>query len=339
MSANATYTVLPYVSSVDGWNLSYEEFLPAGFSGHGMYPLVVYLHGMQPTGAKWVDGGVPSDIVTLLNLTNGAGIAMRGLVQNASLNGYIMIAPNTRTGDGFYQNSPCGGPQEQDILDAISHEFKGRHISSVYLIGFSMGSDGALILAGHHRGLFAAIALAGTATDRFAGFAYRIQAQAQGQAWANQSLFAETTGTCGNGPGQGNATTNAIYAYGSVARLNPQNFSGIPIWLAAGGADTRVPTDFSIFPFSQVNNTWVNSTCLTFPGEPTNCTTTFWSLRNATPNLFKFRYIYEFSAPHSPGQFDPADIFAWFAGKKASGFYTSSTVPPVKLVVNPHPGS
>ncbi|HYK93475.1 MAG TPA: hypothetical protein VEY07_05475 [Thermoplasmata archaeon] len=339
LSANATYTVVPYASSVDKWNLSYEEFLPAGFNPRATYPLVVYLHGMQPTGAKWVSGGVPSDIVTLLNQTNGAGIAERGLVANASSNGYIMIAPNTRTGDGFYQNTPCGGPQEQDILDAITHEVRGRHVSGIFGIGFSMGSDGILILAGHHHSLFQAIALAGTATDRFAGYAYRIQAMNQGQAWANQSLFAETTGTCGNGPGAGNATTNAVYAYGSVARLDPQNFSGIPIWLAAGGADVRVPTNFGIFPYSQVNSTWVNSTCLTFPGEPANCTTTFWSLHNATPSLFKFRYIYEGGAPHSPGQFDPSDIFAWFAGKKAWGFYTSATVPPTKILPNPHPGS
>lgn len=333
------YTVVPYASSVDGWNLSYEEFLPAGFSPHATYPLVVYLHGMQPTGSKWVSGGVVSDLIPFLNSTTSAGTTLQGLVANASADGYLFIAPNTRTGDGFYQNTPCGGPQEQDILDAIAHEVKGRHVSSIYLIGFSMGADGAFILAGHHPRLFTSIAVAGTPTDRFAGYAYRIQAQAQGQAWANLSLFAETTGTCGHGPGHGNLTTNEVYAYGSIARLDPQNFSGIPIWVAAGGIDGRVPTNFNIFAYSQVNNTFVNSTCLVFPGEPRNCTTTFWSLHNATPSQFRFRYVYEPLALHTPAQLDPVDIFAWFAGNRAWGFYTSATVPPVKLVVNPHPGS
>lgn len=339
LSFGSNYSVIPYASSVDGWNLSYEEFLPVAFNPHATYPLVVYLHGMQPTGSKWVSGGVVSDLISLLNSTTPGGTTLQGLVANASADGYLLIAPNTRTGDGFYQNTPCGGPQEQDILDAIIHEVKGRHVSSVYLIGFSMGADGALILAGHHPKLFSGIAVAGTPTDRFAGYAYRLQAQAQGQGWANLSLFAETTGTCETGPGQGNATTDAVYAYGSVARLNPQNFSGIPIWVAAGGIDGRVPTNFNIFPYSQVNSTFVNSTCRVFGGEPANCTTTFWSLHNSTPNLFRFRYVYEPLAAHTPAQLDPVDIFAWFAGKKAWGFYTSATVPPVKLVVNPHPGS
>lgn len=339
LSAGTNYTVVPYVSSVDGWNLSYDEFLPAGFTPRATYPLVVYLHGLQPDGAKWVSGGVPSDFVSLLNQSSGGGPTIRGIIQNASTLGYLLIAPNTRTGDGFYQNTVCGGPQEQDILDAIAHEVKGRHVSSVYLIGFSMGAMGALNLAAHHPGKFAAVAVAGTPTDRFAGYAYRQYAISIGEQWANQSLFAETTGTCGSGPGQGNATTDAVYAYGSVVRLHPQSLAGVPVWVAAGGADTRVPTNPSIFAFSQVNNTFVNSTCLVFPGEASNCTTTLWSLHNATPSLYKFRYVYEPGAVHSPSQFDPADIFAFFAGKKSAGFFTSATVPPVKLVANPHPGS
>lgn len=327
-----------YVSSVDGWSLSYYEFLPAHFDPSRTYPVAVYLHGMMATGARWTPGGVPSDFLGALTRPGGDGSVARGLLTNASAHGTIFLVLNTRTGAGFYANTPCGGPQEQDVLDAIAHESALRHVGRVYLIGFSMGSIGALSLAANHPGMFAGIAFGGTNTDRYAGHAWREYAMAHGQAWARESLRVSMQSTCGIGPGQGNATVDAVYLAQSVARLHPQALAGTPIWVAAGGADNRVPNNPRIFPFLQVNNTFVNSTCLTYYNEPANCTTTFWALHNATPSAYLFRYVYERTAAHSMAQLDPADIFAWFEGKVPGGFYTSPTVPPTVLVPNPHPG-
>ena len=325
-----------YNATSDGWRLSFTEYLPAHFDGRTPHPLVVYLHGMQQTGARWVDGGVPSDFFELGNSTATDGRAIRGILENASSLGYILIVPNTRTGDGFYTDTPCGGPQGQDILDAIAFERSRQLVSQVYLIGFSMGSEGAFILAATHPGAFAGIAVAGTNLDMFAALAYRAYAAGLGERWAAPSIRAAESGTCGIPPGRV-ATIDGYYALESVGRLRPQALSGVPIWVAAGGRDDRVPNNPRIFGYLQVNNSFVNSTCRTYPGEPAGCTVTYWALHNASPSQFQFRYIYEGRAQHSPGQFIAADMFAWFEGRVPWGFYLSDGLAS-PIVVNPHPG-
>lgn len=332
------YTEVAYSSSVDAWPLSYAEFLPAHFSPDSSYRLVVFLHGMMATGPRWASGGVPSSFLTQLGQTSAQGAVARALVANASTYGYIFIALNTRTGAGFYANTPCGGPQEQDVLDAVAHESALRHITATYLIGFSMGTIGAFGLAADHPGVFAGIAVAGTNTDRFAGHAWREYAAAAGQAWAVQSIKVSLQSTCGVGPGQGNATVDAIFERQSVARLHPAALAGTRMWVAAGGADAQVPNNAKRFAFMQVNNTFVNASTWTFYDETTPPAFTFWDLHNASPRAFDFRYIFEKKAAHSPAQFDPADIFAYFQGRVPWGFYTSPTVPPTVIVPNPHPG-
>ncbi|HYK93697.1 MAG TPA: alpha/beta hydrolase-fold protein [Thermoplasmata archaeon] len=335
-SQASTAKLVSYASSVDRFPLSYYEYLPKGFSSTTTYPLIVYLHGIQGD-SKWTRGGVTSDFMSLVTQKNSVGASLSAIVSNASSRGYLLIVLNTRTGDGFYANTTCGGPQEQDVLDAISHEQSLRHVGHIYLLGFSMGSIGALSLAAHHPGMFSGIAMGGTNTDFYAAYAYRVYANSTGQAWAKQSLSEFRSPTCGTSPTVKNATTQALYNYLSVARLHPQALAGTPIWVAAGGADPRVPDNPSRFAYLQVNNSFVNSTCLVFYTEPKNCTTTFWSLHNATPTKYVFRFVWMALGQHTVTQFDAGDIFGFWAGSVGWGFYTANW-PPTTLVSNSHPG-
>src|SRR4029077_10637925 len=81
--------------------------------------------------------------------------------------GFLLIVPNTRTGDGYYVDSDYTGPQAQDILDAIAHEESIRHIGKLYLFGFSMGSMGAISIGLNHPGMFAGIGAVAAFSDDF----------------------------------------------------------------------------------------------------------------------------------------------------------------------------
>ncbi|MCI4340398.1 MAG: hypothetical protein L3J73_03930, partial [Thermoplasmata archaeon] len=213
-----------YNSSVDNFSLSYEEWLPTAFVPTSSYSLAVFLHGMQGAG-PWQVGGVQSEIVPLLNnSTTSDGLAVGAILRTAiSANqSYILIAPNTRTGAGFYANSPCGGPQEQDLLDAIQHEKQLRHVLRTYLLGFSMGSVGALALAASHPHMFAGVATAGTITDAFAAIAYRAANQHSAfRTWANLSYQTMIAFTCGVVPGAGDTTVDADEHQRASGRQDP----------------------------------------------------------------------------------------------------------------------
>src|SRR5580658_7837529 len=103
-------TNISYTSSVDGFRLSYLEWLPAGYTASQSYPLAVFLHGIHSSNG-FIEGGA-----------GGINDISYSLTSNASSAGFILISLNTRLLDGFYINSPCGGPEEQDVLDAIAHE-------------------------------------------------------------------------------------------------------------------------------------------------------------------------------------------------------------------------
>ena len=151
---------ISYVSSVDSFPLSVPRVAP------------LELHRVRHLPAR---GLPPRDRVLHRSVRGGGGGIVdmtQSLVSNASDYGFILIAINTRSPEGFYLNSPCGGPQQQDVLDAIAAERSTRHISQVFLIGFSMGSLGALTLAAHEPGMFAGVATAGTITDIFQTTAY-----------------------------------------------------------------------------------------------------------------------------------------------------------------------
>lgn len=326
----ATPTNVTYTSSVDGFHLSYAEWLPLGYKATNVDDLVVYLHGLEPGSNRSVSGGVASDLAHLASGSGPDASAARGLLANASHAKFIVIAVNTRTAGGFYVNSPCGGPQEQDVLDAIAHEKLVRKVAAVYLAGFSMGSIGALSLADHHPKLFAGVAVMATGTDLFEMRAWAIHEAAAGASWAPGAVTAWANNVCSvknGGP--------AYEAYLTAPRFHPQNLSGIKIWISAGGQDLLIPDNASLWPYMQVNNTFVNSTCVVASAlaEPSNCTTTFSSLHKSNAN-YEFRFVYEADAPHTFAQIDPSDVFDYWAGTTSGGLYVAG-FPPVTVTAAP----
>lgn len=312
-----TVNNITYNASTDGWPLSYGEILPAGYNASRSYPLLVYLHGKGQSTA-WFRGGSNNGLSGYQTLGGITGITLRGIVSNASSFGFILIAPSPRSEAGFYVNSPCGGPQAQDTLDAISHEESLRHVSSVYLLGFSMGSLGAISLAGHNPGVFAGIAVSGTMTDAFQELAYRPT--------GNTGLL---NLTCGVTPSATNSTAAALFQYMSVMRYDPQNFSGLRMWVATGGLDISAVNNASRWPYEQANNTFLNSTCFVSPsyGQPANCTRPFETLRAGHPNLYAYRFVYEPKGTHLLSEFDPHDLMEYLLDKETGGCFDSSFPP------------
>ncbi|MCI4339900.1 MAG: alpha/beta hydrolase, partial [Thermoplasmata archaeon] len=279
--------------------------------------LVVFLHGLG-TGTNRVIGGI------------GGSAVPDAIVDNASAASMILISLNTRTASGFYANTPCGGPQEQDVLDAIAHEKAARKVSSVYLLGFSMGTVGAYSIAGHHPKLISGIGIVAGITDLYEQLAYARQAHA----FPSQIQ----TDFCGKLPGPKNASVTAEVTYLSVARFVPTNFSGIPIYVVAGAADTTVPNNFAHWVYAETNSSFVNSTCATSGafGEPSNCSTTFWSLEKLHPTQFSFRFVWESAGVHSVADIAAGDFFAFLNGSVHPAFL-SANFPPTKLTVLPSP--
>jgi pimeloyl-ACP methyl ester carboxylesterase len=277
--------------------------------------LAVFLHGVG-SSSTWVPGG-------------GGGLAdMTGsLIENASTSGFLLISINTRSSEGFYANTPCGGPQEQDVLDAITHESGLRHVTSVYLIGFSMGSLGAFSIAGHHPGLIAGVATAGSITDIYETTAYNMVSHSD-----SPGLYDDE---CGAHPGPlaGNASVNRLWSYLSVARLVPQNFSGISLFVSGGGQDTRAPNNFARWAYANVNNTFVNATCLVASqlGEPASCTVPFATLAAQGAGSYHWLDLYEPDAPHSPQQLPGGAVFSFFEGHTTGGYYVS-TFPGAQMI-------
>jgi len=304
-------SVLTYASSVDRFPLSLREWLPRSWDSHRAYPLVVYLHGMGST-TGWTPGGVGGDTVP------------GSIVSSAYSNGIILVSLNTRSDSGFYVDTVCGGPQGQDVLDALAMEQAARHVSAVYLVGFSMGSIGALSIAATHPGLIAGVAIAAPITDLFEQSAY------QG------GIPQLTSDLCGRTPST--ADPGAVHLYQSLSplRFHPQNFSSIRVYVTAGGRDVRAPNNFAIWPFAHANSTVVNATGdrAAALGEPAPSASTLLALHQATPSAFLFRYVFEALGTHSPLQLNAGDMLGFLTGHRSTGFYTSD-YPPVRIVPAP----
>jgi pimeloyl-ACP methyl ester carboxylesterase len=309
-----------YNSSTDGFPLIYGEKLPVGFSASQPHPLIVYLHG-EGKNSSWVRGGAGTGLAFWLTDHSLDGAALRKFLANASAFNAIVIGPSPRSNTGMYANSPCGGPEEQDTIDAIAVEKTRRNISDVYLFGFSMGSFGAITIAGHHPGLVKGIAVTGTFTDAFEEFAYR-PGPGSGLMYI----------ACNARPSTSNATTVQLFSYLSVLRFHPQNFSGIRIWASSGGKDHGATNNGSLWPYFHVNNTFQNSTCLVASAyaEPANCTLPFRLLHAQNPSAYAYRTVYEAQAPHMLAQLDAIDIFQYLFGLESGGCFTS-TYPPTVL--------
>lgn len=297
-------TNITYNSSVDGFPLSYLEYTPSGYAG-APAPLVVFLHGAG-TATNNVSGGV-----------GGSGIPL-GLITNASALGFLAISLNTRSGQGYYLNTPCGGPQEQDVLDAIAAEKALRSVTSVYLVGFSMGSAGALALAGNDgiAGL-AGVATAGTITDFAETFDYN--------GLGTGHYLAFVTDECGHAPSPTNHTSAGDLARLAAFRFHPQNYSALKLVFASAADDTTAPNNYTVWPYANVNSTTVNGTCRTVAalGEPANCSQAYVNETGHPP----FLAIWERTGGHSAGQLPYGSVLRYWMGYRTGGFFTSVNPP------------
>ncbi len=328
------FTNVSYRSSVDRFPLSYDEWLPTGYNASHPTRLVVFLHGIGNSTTP-VRGGV-SDFLAVLRSGSFQALTERALLLNASSNDFIFISLNTRSSAGMFANTACGGPQLQDVLDAIAHERASRVISGVYLIGFSMGAIGALEVAGHFPGLIRGIAIAAPATDLYEEYDYLITT-GNGTGGFDSLSDLMSNDTCGVTPSATNSTVDAsFYSYLSVGRFAPQNFSNVSVWLSSGGLDSAIPNNARFWPYLQVNDSIVIGSCggVAPLGEPSGCTGSWSSFHRVHPTELLFRDIYEPSATHSISQLDPADIFAFFGGSSSTGFFHSS-FPPRIIVPGP----
>jgi|GEM_PF-753196 len=334
-----------YSSSVDGWPLSYSEWLPAGFDPTVAHPLVVFLHGQQATTGTWVAGGLPADILGYLGEQSTNGKSARALVAALANASDVLIAPNSRSGAGWYVDSPCGGPQQQDLMDAIVHEEAVRNVSAVYLVGVSMGTEGVLYTAALHPGLVQGIGLVTPVTDLFEDVAYReflAATQNASDPWAYDSIQAKARLFCGVLPGTGNASEASValvYQHISPLRFDPEAFAAMRVYVVAGGEDDRTPNNVSIWsPWMNANNTFVNSTCNVAAslGEPANCSQPLGALHLADPQHYAFRFVYEPNGGHGLTALNASDLLAFWTGAAAGGYYLAHGDPPGPIT--PAPG-
>ncbi|HTT35813.1 MAG TPA: PKD domain-containing protein [Thermoplasmata archaeon] len=329
--------LIKYQSAVDAWNLSYEEYLPAGFNASVYYPLAVYL-GDAGNSTTWVEGGTSGWLGEIGNRT-ATGEWENGLIANASTFGYILIALNTRSSAGFYANTPCGGPQEQDVVDAIKREEGLRHVAGVYLVGLGAGATGALTTAADHDLLVSGAGVGSLFSDLFELYAY---GTAHPGSTAGRLPALIDADNCGVRPSATNGTVDsAFFEHYSTLRFAPANLSGETIWASAGGADDYAPDSPSTWGYLQANNSFFNESCrsattLGEPSGPSSCTTPRWTLSLANPGRFPSRFVYEENGTHAVEQIDPADMFEFFDGALTSGLFTSS-FPPTAFTSVPLP--
>jgi pimeloyl-ACP methyl ester carboxylesterase len=295
VASPAAYSLVNYVSSVDGVNLSYYQWLPDGFSNSTAHPLAVYLHGLGADGTE------------LFTLNGGLSA-----IAAAQADGFILISLNTRTGDGFYVNSPYSGPQQQDVLDAIASEKSRHQISGVYLFGSSMGADGSWSIAGNVPGLVAGLGSISSCPDSFEGLYWHSLHSIDGY-----DDYLNTTG------GQGPSTSyfQAQTYYLSAARFYPQNYTGIALYGVQGGNDDECPNNPAFYGYQQANNTFLNSTCLVIAqwGEPANCQTPFANLSAAHPGEYRWRFDYAPTGLHSLNELNGTDLFDFWMGTEPGG--------------------
>ncbi len=318
-------SIVNYTSSIDGFQLSYQEYLPSGYDPRLAYPLAVELHGINPTENAPKAGGYNTS-------EDGRTIAA------ASAAGYLLIVPNTRTGDGYYTDSPYTGPQAQDILDAITHEESLRNVSRLYLFGFSMGGMGTLAIGLAHPGLFAGLGAIATESDIYELTSYGLSIRSG----PDVNALLNTSG------GYPNASSIAASVWQSLSmlRLQPEAAKGLRLYFTAGGSDLAIPNNPSVWPYLEANDSLLQTSCLYISGwnESPSCTTPLAAYAALDPANFSFRYVYEPNGVHDYSQLNATDLFAFFSGSVGPGLYTglypvptpvAPRVPLVTLVTSP----
>lgn len=300
------YVRVNYTSSVDHFPLSYELWLPAGYTPDKAYPLSVYLHGLQGLLNSTLPGGF---------LSNIAGSAWGDrIAAAASQAGFILMAPNTRMVDGFYFNSKYTGPQEQDILDAIADVRAHEHVGGVYLFGESMGSIGAYAIGLNHRGMFQGLGIINDCGDVYAASYWRIL-----QHIPSAAIITLITG--GKLPNE-SQYAQSVYYHLSASRYYPTNLSWMKLYEVNGGADTLCPVVPSIWSqYQQGNDTLLVSTCRTIVefAQPRSCTTPVRALTVVAPQQYHYRYDFVANGGHAPSILNPPDMFSYWLGRLPGG--------------------
>ncbi len=296
------FTTQYYLSTVDQVLNSYYEWLPTNYARNGHFPTILFLHGKATQGMQiyWEASG-------------------QSMLRAALAQGFIVISLNTRNSGGFYVNSPFTGPEEQDVLDAIVHEKQLRPVKSLYIVGMSMGTIGAFSLVAHHKGLAAGLGAIAACTDLY-------QVQAWKLAVGRESDFTYFLNTTGGYLANQSAYAAAETYYLSSFRFYPTNFSGVRLYVVQGGNDNDCPNNPNIWGYQQVNNTILNSTCLSSIAltEPAQCTTPISSLAAQFPLKYHYRFVYAPTGTHSLNILNGADLIAYFTSQVSDGLYWSN---------------
>ena len=316
-TVNSTEAVINYTSSVDGHPLSYILWYPAHYTASGTYPFLLFLHGVEGTN---LCDNVPS-------FQGGAS-----MIDAATGAGWVVGSLCTRVTDGWFVNSPNTGPEESDVLDAIAHEKNLTHVSAVYLVGMSMGSDGALSIATNHPSLFAGVGAVAACPDNFQENAYYLHAHG-----TLVPGFAQVAGVApATLPAAGSVGAGLEYHL-SAFRFYPQNLSAVKIYVVAGGDDQTCVNSAAFWPWLQANDTVLTSSCnvASSASEPASCSTPISTLAADHAGQYECRYVYEATAPHTFDQLNGTDLIGFFEGQLASGTY----VAPIGGMPSPDPSA
>ncbi len=126
-----------YRSAVDHTLQPYRLFIPEGYDGKKLTPLVVSLHGMGGDENSMFDG------------------YEKGLLKReAERAGFLVVCPKGRDTASMYR-----GSAEQDVMDVIAEVRRDFRVDPdrIYLMGHSMGGYGTWSIAMAHPDLFSAL--------------------------------------------------------------------------------------------------------------------------------------------------------------------------------------
>lgn len=126
-----------YFSPADGSAQPYWVYVPKGYKPTSKHPLVVFLHGYDPSINKANPWLLTEDVYRIADKHN-----------------FIILQPHGRKNTDFINIG------EQDVLIALERTMAHYSVDEdrVFLLGVSMGGYGAYIIALHHPHKFAAVA-------------------------------------------------------------------------------------------------------------------------------------------------------------------------------------
>ncbi len=127
-----------YYSAVDGSVQGYAVHVPAGYDGQRPFPLVINLHGYDPSFADWRDNPF-----------------LAGFIPEATEGGRFIVVQPFGRGNTMYQDMG-----EQDVLEVLAEVERLYWIDPdrICLTGGSMGGGGTWYIGLRHPDRFAALA-------------------------------------------------------------------------------------------------------------------------------------------------------------------------------------